>query len=72
MDVKTEMQKVTKKRGRPPGQTQESQLQMRVSLEFFQSLDDLRRDEADLPTRTEMIRRLVQNEAIKRRSRAKP
>lgn len=64
MDVNTEMQKVTKKKGRPPGQTQERQLQMRVSVEFLKGLDDLRRAEADLPSRTVMIRRLV-DQALK-------
>jgi hypothetical protein len=64
MDVNTEMAKATKKKGRPPGQTQERQLQMRVSVEFLKHLDDLRRAEADLPSRTAMIRRLV-DQALK-------
>jgi hypothetical protein len=64
MDVNTEMQKVTKKKGRPPGKAQEHQLQMRVSVEFLKGLDDLRRAEMDLPSRTEMIRRLV-DQALK-------
>jgi hypothetical protein len=60
LDVNTEMQKVTKKKGRPPGKAQEHQLQMRVSTGFLRDLDDLRRVEPDLPSRTEMIRRLVE------------
>jgi|HubBroStandDraft_5_1064220.scaffolds.fasta_scaffold418292_1 hypothetical protein len=60
LDVNTEMQKVTKKKGRPPGKAQEHQLQMRVSAEFLRDLDALRKAEDDLPSRTEMIRRLVE------------
>jgi hypothetical protein len=37
-----------------------------VSVEFLKGLDDLRRAEDDLPSRTEMVRRLV-DQALKAR-----
>lgn len=40
------------------------QLQMRVSEEFLRDLDELRKRQDDLPSRSEMIRRLVE-EALK-------
>lgn len=55
-------------RGRPAGTDLVHQLQMRVSAEFLAKLDDLRRQERDIPSRTEMMRRLVERpwEALKR------
>lgn len=41
------------------------QLQMRVSEEFLRDLDELRKRQDDLPSRSEMIRRLVE-EALKK------
>ena len=41
------------------------QLQMRVSEDFLRDLDELRKRQDDLPSRSEMIRRLVE-EALKR------
>jgi hypothetical protein len=48
------------KRGRPLGQTQDRPLQMRVSDAFIKAVDDWRRIQPDLPSRTEAIRRLVE------------
>jgi len=47
-------------RGRPPKGPQDRPFQMRVSEAFLRSLDDWRRQQADLPSRTEAVRRLVQ------------
>lgn len=52
-------------RGRPPGRTHDRALQMRVSDEFLQTVDDWRRKQPDLPNRTEAIRRLVERGARK-------
>ena len=41
------------------------QLQMRVSEDFLSDLDELRKRQDDLPSRSEMIRRLVE-EALKK------
>jgi hypothetical protein len=46
--------------GRPPGRIQDRVLQMRVSDEFIESIDEWRRKEPDLPSRAEAIRRLVE------------
>lgn len=40
-------------------------LQMRLSAELKTMIDDLRRSEPDLPSRSEMIRRLIQRAAAK-------
>jgi uncharacterized protein len=50
-----------KKMGRPPGpEPQTHALQTRVSTEFLAKVDSWRREEPDLPSRTEAIRRLVE------------
>lgn len=41
-------------------------LQMRLSADLKTMLDDLRRAEPDLPSRSEMIRRLIQRAAKKK------
>lgn len=50
---------MTKKVGRPTAEPQTHQLQIRVSKEFLARLDAWRRQQSDLPTRTEAVRRLV-------------
>ena len=40
--------------------TQDAILHMRIAGEIVEVLDDLRRKEKDLPTRSEMVRRLIQ------------
>jgi metal-responsive CopG/Arc/MetJ family transcriptional regulator len=42
----------------PENQTE--RLQMRVSADFLAKVDDWRREQADLPNRSEAIRRLVE------------
>jgi len=49
-----------KKVGRPAGVVQTHQLQTRVSAEFLAKLDEWRRSQPDLPSRTEAIRRIVE------------
>jgi hypothetical protein len=55
-----------KKLGRPPGKVQDRALQMRVSEQFLRTIDDWRRKQPDLPSRTEAIRRLVEKAIEKR------
>ena len=50
---------MAKKAERPTPEAQTHQLQARVSAEFLRKLDDWRRQQPDLPNRTEAIRRLV-------------
>jgi metal-responsive CopG/Arc/MetJ family transcriptional regulator len=47
--------------------TQNTLLQMRIADEIIKKLDDLRRDEKDIPTRSEMVRRLIERAAEKKR-----
>lgn len=44
-------------------------LQMRLSADLKAMLDDLRRAEPDLPSRSEMIRRLIQRAAASAKKR---
>jgi metal-responsive CopG/Arc/MetJ family transcriptional regulator len=44
--------------GRPPKDT--DSLTLRLSREMIAAIDDMRRSEADLPNRQEMIRRILQ------------
>ena len=55
-----------KKVGRPPSDTEA--INLRLPREVIEELDDLRRKEVDVPTRPEMIRRIIQEflEATKR------
>jgi hypothetical protein len=46
------------KRGRPVGRTKDRPMQMRVTDEFIAEIDDWRRNQPDLPNRTETIRRM--------------
>ena len=47
-------------RGRPSSRTQDRPFQMRVSEAFLRTVDDWRRDQVDLPSRAEAIRRMVE------------
>jgi hypothetical protein len=49
--------------------TQDSQIAVRISTELLSVLDDLRRQEKDLPSRAEMIRRLIERAKREKRSR---
>jgi len=40
--------------------TQNTLLQMRIADEIVEKLDDLRRLEKDIPSRSEMVRRLIE------------
>jgi len=50
-------QAIMKKIGRPKSET--SAITLRLSDEMIQELDLVRRDEEDIPTRPEMIRRIL-------------
>jgi metal-responsive CopG/Arc/MetJ family transcriptional regulator len=43
--------------------TQDTQIAVRISERLLDVLDDLRRNEKDLPSRAEMIRRLIERGA---------
>ena len=43
-----------------PGMTQTEILHMRVAPDLISALDRLRKQEADLPSRSEMVRRLIE------------
>jgi len=63
MDVNTKCSEMPKKAGRPTIDAegpQTHQLQARVSKEFLAKLDEWRRAQPDIPTRTEALRRLVE------------
>jgi hypothetical protein len=62
-----------KKVGRPAGVVQTHQLQTRVSADFLAKLDEWRRAQPDLPSRTEAIRRIVEQvvDAAPKRGRTK-
>jgi hypothetical protein len=47
-------------RGRPTKKAQDRPFQMRVSDDFFRTVDEWRRGQADLPSRAEAIRRMVE------------
>lgn len=49
---------IVKKRGRPPADTE--QVLVRMSNELIEKLDKLRREAEDLPSRPEVVRRLVE------------
>lgn len=52
--------KNTRKKGRPKGGSQTHILQMRTNEEFLNTVDEWRRKQADIPGRSEAIRRLVE------------
>jgi hypothetical protein len=60
--VNTKDAKEQKKIGRPPinGRPALRYLQMRVTDQFLATIDDWRRQQLDLPNRTEAVRRLVE------------
>jgi hypothetical protein len=45
--------------------TQDSTMQLRIATKYRGMLDDLRRQEPDIPSRSEMIRRLIERAAHK-------
>jgi len=49
-----------RRRGRPAGRVHDQQLQMRVTAEFLNAVDDWRNKQPDSPSRAEAIRRLVE------------
>lgn len=51
------------KKGRP--QTDTAAVMVRMHVDMIAAIDQLRRDEDDLPTRPEMIRRLVEKQLTK-------
>ena len=51
----------TKKRGRPPGQEFPVPVQLRLSEAQAATLDEWRQSQPELPSRSEAIRRLVEN-----------
>ena len=55
------------------GDTKEGKVALRLPLELLKALDDLRRNEQDLPSRGEMVRRLITRaaEAAKGKPRGK-
>jgi hypothetical protein len=57
---------MAKKAGRPSGGKQDRPFQMRVSEEFLELVDEWRRVQPDLPSRSEAIRRIVVAEAQKK------
>jgi hypothetical protein len=50
--------------GRPAGAVQTHQVQIRVSLEFLSKLDEWRRSQPDLPSRTEAVWRICEEALI--------
>jgi hypothetical protein len=59
--VNTETTYMTNRpRGRPTKKAQDRPFQMRVSDDFFRAVDEWRRGQADLPSRAEAIRRMVE------------
>lgn len=53
---------------RPKGLVQDHLLQMRVNKAFLKLIDDWRREQEDLPGRTEAVRRLIES-ALKKGSK---
>lgn len=56
---------VEKKRGRPPGEKFAPPTPIRLTAEQLAAIDDWRRQEPDLPSRSEAIRRLVEFAILK-------
>lgn len=55
-----------------PEDTKSVNLQVRCHPELVRGLDDLRRAEADLPTRAEMARRLIERAIASKAAASKP
>jgi hypothetical protein len=60
MVVNAEIVNMKKKVGRPSKGDPRTMLQPRLSDEFLAKLDGWRREQEDLPSRTEALRRLVE------------
>jgi hypothetical protein len=58
--VNTIIAEMAKKVGRPPGSKQDRPFQMRVNDDFLALVDEFRRGESDMPSRSEAIRRIVE------------
>src|SRR5262249_59528316 len=59
--VNTEIADMTSRpRGRPTKRAQDRPFQMRVSEDFFRTVDEWRRGQTDLPSPAEAIRRMVE------------
>ncbi len=43
-----------------PPMKHDKQISLRIGEEYLRALDDLRRKEDDVPSRTEMLRRLIE------------
>jgi hypothetical protein len=56
----TAMPKTRQPRGRPRKKIQDRPFQMRISEQFLRTVDEWRRSETDIPSRTEAIRRMVE------------
>jgi hypothetical protein len=54
-----------------PPMTQDSILHMRVSEDVKTLLDDLRKLEPDLPSRSEMVRRLIERATAEKKGKRK-
>jgi hypothetical protein len=54
------MAKEKKRIGRAPGPTRPYPLQVSISQELLDRLDDWRRSQPDLPPRTEAVRRMIE------------
>jgi hypothetical protein len=55
--------------GRPAGRIQDRPFQIRLTEDFLRSIDEWRRGEPDIPSRSEAIRRLVELGFTVKRSR---
>jgi hypothetical protein len=62
LNATTEIDMSLKKRerGRPKGRVQDKQLLMRVTAEFLETVDKWRKEQPDVLTRSDAIRRLVE------------
>ena len=52
-----------------PSMTQDTQIAIRISTQALAALDQLRKNEDDLPSRAEMIRRLIERASEKKGKR---
>ncbi len=61
MSVNTEITNMAKKVvGRPPGRTRDRPFQMRVDDDFIAKIDNWRRQQPNLPNRTQAVRYFVE------------
>jgi hypothetical protein len=61
-----------KKVGRPPGKIQDRPFQMKVNDAFMAQVDDWRKQQPDMPSRAEAIRRMVALVAARGRTGRQP